>query len=66
MTNLVVLITSNYMYGDKIGDENNINYIYCFKNSEIYTSLMTKLVMYITVDYVLLFLFPNYFQLLNY
>ena len=23
MTNLVVLITSNYMYGDKIGDENN-------------------------------------------
>ena len=37
-----------------------------FKKSEIYTSLMTKLVMYITVDYVLLFLFPNYFQLLNY
>lgn len=53
-------ITSNYMYGEKIGAENDNKL-----NSDI-TSLITNLVMYITVDYVLiLFLFPNYFKLLK-
>lgn len=53
-------ITSNYMYGEKIGAENDNKL-----NSDI-TSLITNLVMYITIDYVLiLFLFPNYFKLLK-
>lgn len=48
------------MYGEKIGAENDNKL-----NSDI-TSLITNLVMYITVDYVLiLFLFPNYFKLLK-